>query len=84
MAARFGAEAPAAGCGVNLGNFQAPPSRSIHPPLTLDQLSDEARAQITNLRATDLEITRLKQQLAITQTAWMAYAAALKQALPQT
>ena len=50
----------------------------------LDQLSEEARTQIANLRGCDLEIARLKQQLAITQTAWMAYAAALKQALPQT
>ena len=47
-----------------------------------EQLSEEARNQITNLRATDIEIARIKQQLAITQTARAAYAAALKKALP--
>ena len=48
----------------------------------IDQLSEEARNQIVNLRATDMEITRLRQQLAIYQTARGAYATALKNALP--
>ena len=48
----------------------------------LSQLSDEARNQIANLQATDKEIARIKQTLAITQTARAAYAAALKKALP--
>ena len=49
---------------------------------SMDQLSEEARNQVFNLRATDMEITRLRQQLAIYQTARGAYAAALKAALP--
>ena len=48
----------------------------------LAQLSEEARNQVANLRATDMEIARIKQQLAITQTARAAYATALKNALP--
>lgn len=43
-----------------------------------EELSDNARAQVTNLRVTDQEIERLKQQLAIFQTARTAYANALK------
>jgi hypothetical protein len=50
----------------------------------MDQLSEAARNQLMNLRATDMEIARTKQVLAIMQTARMAYAAALKQALPET
>lgn len=48
-----------------------------------DDLSDNARAQITNLRVTDQEIARLQQQLAIAQTARTAYANALKAELPK-
>ena len=47
-----------------------------------DQLSDEAKAQVANLQATEMELTRLKQQQAIVQTARMAYVNALKKALP--
>lgn len=43
-----------------------------------DDLSDAAKAQVTNLRVTDQEISRLQQQLAIYQTARKAYANALK------
>ena len=46
-------------------------------------LTDAARAQVTNLRVTDQEIARLKQQLAIYQTARTAYARALAEELPQ-
>lgn len=47
----------------------------------LDQLSEEARHQVINLRVTDQEITRLKQLLGIAQTARTAYANALKKEL---
>lgn len=46
-------------------------------------LSDNARNQVNNLRVTDSEIERLKQQLAIYQTARTAYANALKAELPE-
>lgn len=50
---------------------------------SLANLSDNAKAQVTNLRVTDQEISRLQQQLAIYQTARKAYANALQQELPQ-
>ena len=46
-------------------------------------LSDNAKAQVTNLRVTDAEIEKLKQQLAIFQTARRAYANALSEELPK-
>lgn len=46
-------------------------------------LSEEARAQVVNLRVTDQEINRLKQQLAIYQTARASYAKALGEELPK-
>lgn len=49
-----------------------------------DKLSEEARNNILNLQGCDHEIGRLKVQMAIAQTARMAYAAALKQALAQS
>ncbi|SEQ34409.1 hypothetical protein SAMN05421693_12518 [Ectothiorhodospira magna] len=49
----------------------------------LDSLSDNAKAQIANLRVTDQEIQRLQQQIAIAQTARSAYARALAEALPK-
>lgn len=49
----------------------------------LDQLSENARNQVTNLRVTDQEIAKLKQQLAIYQTARTAYANVLKAELPK-
>jgi len=48
----------------------------------LADLSAAVRKQLINLRATDMEIAHLKQQLAIAQTARAAYATALKQGLP--
>lgn len=48
----------------------------------LDNLSENARAQIVNLRVTDQEIARLQTQLAIAQTARAAYAKALTAQLP--
>jgi len=44
-------------------------------------LTDEARAQILNLQATDQRIEHLKRELLITQTARQAYAEALESEL---
>ena len=49
---------------------------------TLADLSEEAKNQITNVRAVDIEIARLQQLLAITQTARNAYVSALAAAVP--
>jgi len=49
----------------------------------LDKLSSEAKAQLTSLQVCDQEIQRLQAQLAIAQTARMAYARELSQALPR-
>lgn len=46
-------------------------------------LTESARNQVVNLRVTDAEIEKLKQQLAIYQTARTAYANALKAELPE-
>lgn len=46
-------------------------------------LSENARSQVVNLRVTDAEIEKLKQQLAIFQTARTAYARALSDELPK-
>ena len=48
----------------------------------LDQFSEAAKSQLTNVRVTDQEIARLQQQLAIAQTARQAYAQALQGELP--
>ena len=48
----------------------------------LDQLSETAKSQLTNVRVTDQEIARLQQQLAIAQTARQTYARALQGELP--
>ncbi len=49
----------------------------------LTSLSENARQQVVNLRVTDQEIERLKQRIAIAQTARTAYANALKAELPK-
>jgi len=49
----------------------------------LNDLSENARHQVTNLHVTDQEIARLQQQLAICQTARTAYARALAEELPK-
>lgn len=49
----------------------------------LEELSESAQSQVTNLRVTDQEIARLQQQLAIYQTARTAYARALSDELPK-
>ena len=43
----------------------------------IDDLSDTAKSQIVNIQVVDGEIARLKQQLAIMQTARNAYGKAL-------
>jgi hypothetical protein len=47
-----------------------------------EDLSENAKAQLTNLRVVDQEISRLQQQQSIAQTARNAYANALKAELP--
>lgn len=49
----------------------------------LDQLSDDAKAQLASLQFVDQELARLQGQVAALQTARMAYANALKAALPK-
>jgi len=49
----------------------------------LADLSAEAKAQLTNLRVCDAELQRLKAQIAITETAKVAYGRALEAALPK-
>ena len=48
----------------------------------LDQLSDDAKAQLASLQFVDAELQRLKAQTAVLQTARMAYSKALQAALP--
>ncbi|WP_404298468.1 hypothetical protein [Halomonas sp.] len=69
-------------------NIPAAPEKS--QTLTIDgneynlaDLSENARAQVVNLRVTDQEIARLKQQLAIYQTARASYARVLGEELPK-
>jgi len=49
----------------------------------LDHLTDEAKAQLGSLQFVDAEIQRLNAQLAVMQTARVAYSKALKDSLPQ-
>ncbi|MBT7308192.1 MAG: hypothetical protein HN842_08235 [Gammaproteobacteria bacterium] len=46
--------------------------------IKLNDLSDAARSQLTNMQAVDRQIADIQQQLAIMQTARNAYATALK------
>jgi hypothetical protein len=48
----------------------------------LGTLSDEAKAQLISLQFVDQELQRLQAQTAAYQTARMAYAKALNEALP--
>ena len=48
----------------------------------LDTLSPEARAQLQSLQFVDAELARLQAQAAVLQTARMAYAKGLNEALP--
>jgi DNA repair ATPase RecN len=47
----------------------------------LDQLSDEVRAQLASVQFVDAELQRLNAQIAVLQTARMAYAKGLNEAL---
>ena len=48
----------------------------------LETLSDEAKNQLVSLQFVDAELQRLNAQAAVLQTARLAYANALKDALP--
>ena len=48
----------------------------------LDSLSDEAKAQMMSLQAVDRRIALLQEEMAILQTARIAYGDALKELLP--
>lgn len=48
----------------------------------IDNLSENARTQVTNLRIADQEINRLQMQMTLAKTARMAYAKALRAELP--
>ena len=50
----------------------------------LDTLSDEAKAQLTSIQFVDAELQRLNAQTAVLQTARIAYAKALNEALAAT
>jgi len=50
----------------------------------LDLLSSQAKEQLASIQYVDAELQRLKAQSAILQTARIAYANALKKALPPT
>ena len=48
----------------------------------LEILSDETKSQLGNLQFVDAELQRLNAQVAVLQTARLAYANALKATLP--
>jgi len=48
----------------------------------VDNMSDEAKAQLTSLQFVDGELARLQAQIAVYQTARNGYANALRAALP--
>lgn len=50
-------------------------------PYSLDQLTDEAKAQLGNIQAVEAELQRLEHQKAFAQTARNAYARALQEEL---
>jgi hypothetical protein len=50
-----------------------------HP---MEDLGEEARTQVMNIKVVDAEIARLQRQLAIAQTARNAYVAALVAVVP--
>ena len=50
----------------------------------LDSLSDDAKAQLQMVQFADQELARLNAQLAVVQTARVAYSNALLAALPAT
>ena len=53
-------------------------------PYPMAEMSDAAKKQLANVQLTEGEITRLKLQLAIAETAKAAYGRALKAELEKT
>lgn len=49
----------------------------------IEDLSDEAKAQLGNLKVVDQKVANLEQEIAIMKTARNAYARALAAALPK-
>jgi hypothetical protein len=49
----------------------------------IENLSDDAKSQLSSMNVVDQKITSLQQEVAIMQTARNAYARALVAALPQ-
>jgi hypothetical protein len=49
----------------------------------IEDLSDDAKNQLSSMNVVDQKITSLQQEIAIMQTARNAYARALTSALPQ-
>ena len=49
----------------------------------ISDMSDEAKAQVNNLKVVDQKIANLEQEIAIMKTARNAYARALGAALPK-
>jgi hypothetical protein len=50
----------------------------------VDELSEEARTQVANIKFVDAEIAALNARLAVYTTARMAYENALRQAMPRS
>jgi hypothetical protein len=50
----------------------------------VDELSEEARTQVTNIKFVDSEIATLNARLAVYTTARMAYENALRAAIPRS
>lgn len=50
----------------------------------LSDLSENAKVQLANIRFVDSQLQQLRNELAIADTARMAYANALKRELPKT
>ncbi|KZY36485.1 hypothetical protein A3731_40885 [Roseovarius sp. HI0049] len=50
----------------------------------LDSLSDDAKAQLTNIQLTDRKIADLQQEISMLQTARNAYAKVLNDNMPKT
>lgn len=48
----------------------------------IDQLNDEAKAQLASLQAVDRRLNSLREETAILQTARIAYSNALRELLP--
>jgi hypothetical protein len=73
------------GDGFNLKEESKMPTVKIdEKEYELDLLSSQAKEQLMSLQFVDAELQRLQSQTAVLQTARMAYAKALNDALPAT